>query len=379
MNYLMLVIGAASTYFLRLYHILFYTIRINEDSSKAIYDYLVKNSKLRWCSSEEFSQTKLEIPALESSLVWCKYPMKLSVAETYMKAGHVPKEKIFHITTIRPLRSKLKQLLIEIISKSKKTDYTTVNIYFGWGYSDCTYIPRKPIEQTILSDNIRDSIETPLQEFHEGKRKHLGIILHGPPGNGKTSLIREISAKYNYNIYMPIFTNDQNNTEIIRMFSRLPNNDSKIMVVFEDFDNIFHGRNPVQKDAKYTFDALLNVFDGLYFNPNNVLFVMTANYIDLVDDAFKNRANRFDIVCHLDNPDYDTRYELLKNHIFYFGGKSIEEIVEKTKGISIASIFELRKSVEARGTSGLQLLEDGTKEGGRPRKTDKRTCLNTAG
>jgi ATP-dependent 26S proteasome regulatory subunit len=83
------------------------------------------------------------------------------------------------------------------------------------------------------------------------------------------------------------------------------------LAVLEDFDNYFHGRMPVDKKMKMSFDVLLNVVDGLYSTHKGIVFCMTANDIKHIDDALLCRPSRFQFVQEVGLPEPDLLKEFL--------------------------------------------------------------------
>ena len=124
-----------------------------------------------------------------------------------------------------------------------------------------------------------------------------------------------------------MFTPDMNNATLTRMFAQLP---PRSLVLFEDFDSHFHGRqcvaavssppegsgsSPVaQPSCGATFDAILNGFDGVYNSYDGVVFVLTANDLTRVDDALKRRPSRFRYVREVPYPGKHVRQRVLGDH-----------------------------------------------------------------
>ena len=65
------------------------------------------------------------------------------------------------------------------------------------------------------------------------------------------------------------------------------------VALFEDIDNVFHGRDAASPNVKLTFDALLNCIDGIE-RCNGLLVALTTNKPDELDPALvrKNRIDR---------------------------------------------------------------------------------------
>ena len=117
---------------------------------------------------------------------------------------------------------------------------------------------------------------------------------------------------------MPIkiitFSPEWSNYELLLLFSQIPND---CIVLFEDFDNYFHGRKCVigedNKNIKFTFDVILNALDGIYNTYENVIFIMTVNDISKVDISLKERPGRFKYVIEFQNPSIKLLEKLFEN------------------------------------------------------------------
>ena len=150
-----------------------------------------------------------------------------------------------------------------------------------------------------LDDHVTETIETPFSKF--------GFILHGPPGNGKTSFIKYLAEKNKLPIYYITFSPEYDNFSIMAIFAQIP---PRSMVILEDFDSYFDKRQCVMQNnyagsvsgARFTFDTILNSLDGVYTSYDRNIFVLTANNIDKVDDSLKYRPSRFKIVREFQNP-----------------------------------------------------------------------------
>ena len=132
-----------------------------------------------------------------------------------------------------------------------------------------------------------------------------GWLLYGPPGTGKTALARAFAEDLNMPIYVFNLA-EMGNHELLKAWSELQVN-VPCMALFEDIDNVFHGRENVSRksslmplvisDSKkdgddkggssltpLTFDCFLNCLDGVE-RSNGVFTIITTNDIGKVDPA----------------------------------------------------------------------------------------------
>jgi len=133
-----------------------------------------------------------------------------------------------------------------------------------------------------------------------------GILLKGPPGTGKTSLIKAISHYLKRNIFMVdlklIDTNETFNSLIERI------NCSTNIIVFEDIDCMndvvlkrTENNNKFKTNNEFTLSCFLNYLDGTE-EYDNRLIIMTTNHFDKLDPALV-RPGRIDLQFNLTNCD----------------------------------------------------------------------------
>jgi len=336
------IFGWISGYANRFYSLLFLTIRIPPSAIQQVYQYVNENKKWKFNFTESFPKKKKELPLDEYSWNYCKnIPFSISLHEKYLTAGHSSKEEICSITTLRFFKKKLFDIFEEACKEVSNKNRKNIKIYLGrHSYFRQTHtLEKSKIKPPILEKTIYKNLYQIVNDFSQQKRAKSGIILHGPPGNGKTTIIKSIACMFDLDIYIPIFQSSMNNHNIIDIFSDIPS-EKPAIIVLEDFDTVFNERYPEYRDCQFTFDVFLNVLDGLYCNLDNKLIFLTCNNIDKIDKALKNRPSRFDYVLKIDNPDYKARVKLLQRA--GLNGEATK-IAKLTDGQSAAIIAEIGK------------------------------------
>lgn len=171
-------------------------------------------------------------------------------------------------------------------------------------------IINKTFDNTYLEDGMRETLENDLDKFARNKAIYnkLGIrykrtyLFYGPPGTGKSSLGLAIANYTRRDVVSINMSKDMSDSDLIKIISSRP---KKAIILFEDIDALFNNldrENEKEKKDKtnITLSVILNILDGIY-TPDDVLFVITTNEIDKLDDAIK-RKGRTDILLEVTKP-----------------------------------------------------------------------------
>ena len=176
-----------------------------------------------------------------------------------------------------------------------------------------------------------------------------GILLWGPPGSGKTSTIQQLSKQIvdlgGITIYCTVPHMTAAGLSVLRRIEK----NRPIVVILEDIDAIVrqHGES-----------ELLAMLDGEH-QTDNVVFVATTNYPEMLDKRLINRPSRFDEVIKIGMPSAAARafYLKTKNPRLANDQFELNEWVNITEGFSIAHLKEMIISVECFGKA-LQQAHD---------------------
>ncbi|WP_298671291.1 CDC48 family AAA ATPase [uncultured Sphingomonas sp.] len=186
--------------------------------------------------------------------------------------------------------------------------------------ADVTYDDIGGMAATI--DQLREMVELPLRypELFErlGVEPPKGVLLHGPPGTGKTRLARAVANESDAQFFLI------NGPEI--MGSAYGESEQRLRTVFEEaaknapsivfideIDSIAPKRGQVSGEAeKRVVAQLLTLMDGLESRANLVVIAAT-NRPEAVDEALR-RPGRFDREIVIGVPDERGRREILGIH-----------------------------------------------------------------
>ncbi len=216
----------------------------------------------------------------------------------------------------------LKHFVDEIVACHRKKIKSASYLYLyndGWSYVEA-YRPRW-LGSVILKSGEKEHLVADIEKFrlsHQRYRRlgvpyHRGYLLYGPPGTGKTSLVSGLAAKFGMSIYAINLT-EFNDRSLRTAVNDVPTDS---IILLEDIDCMRTGnRRPEANERSreqggdqgkdkndsssllgVTLSGLLNVLDGFHA-PENVLFVMTTNKVEMLDPALL-RPGRIDYKLYM--------------------------------------------------------------------------------
>lgn len=203
-------------------------------------------------------------------------------------------------------------------------------------------------ELLILPDTNCDRVLVDIKDFwtrEKAFRAHgflwkRGVLLWGPPGGGKTSCIQLLAKEIVSLGGLTIFAEcPRYVSKALEAFRRIEPN-RPIVVILEDIDAIV---------KTYGESDLLALLDG-ETQIDNVVFVATTNYPEMLDRRLVNRPSRFDEVIKIGMPTANARRIYLKHKVPRLSDEiELNKWVAGTDGMSIAHLRELIVSVECLG------------------------------
>jgi hypothetical protein len=179
-----------------------------------------------------------------------------------------------------------------------------------------------------------------LQEMRLGLKK--GLLFYGPPGTGKTHTIHYLATQIKDHTTLLITAEE---VSLLEEYMQLARFLQPAMVVIEDVDLIARARIKMRGACEESLlNRLLNEMDGLREDAK-VLFVLTTNHPDQLEEALTSRPGRIDQAIEFPLPDDEGRRKLIQ---LYSGGLVFDDgllpvLVRKTEGGSGAFIKELMR------------------------------------
>ncbi|WP_412027054.1 BCS1 and AAA domain-containing protein [Deinococcus yunweiensis] len=168
--------------------------------------------------------------------------------------------------------------------------------YQGWTLAERRVA--RPLETLIYDGDLLQGLHADLDAFFADRDWYAGMgipyrrgyLLHGPPGNGKSSLVAALAGAFGLNVcVLNLATPDLSDDRLTTLLNNLPR---RALLLLEDIDAVFVGREPRAPTVKLSFNGLLNALDGVAAGEGRVAFMTTNDLAGL--DAALIRPGRAD-------------------------------------------------------------------------------------
>ena len=182
------------------------------------------------------------------------------------------------------------------------------------------------------------------EEWHaaRGIPWKLGVVLHGPPGSGKTSLIHALASDFGFDIrYIK---------SLHGLGAAFRSGAKKDLFVIEDIDTIASGLDRDAKEKGRAVDEnglrsplheILNAMDGMQ-TPDGLKFIVTTNHLDRLDPAIV-RPGRIDEAIEVGKLSIESAREMFRA---FYGREGIEAYRPRT-GAELQQMFSTMTAQEA--------------------------------
>ncbi len=218
-----------------------------------------------------------------------------------------------------------------------------------WAKSTDLYrsIKRATLENLILEGTLKQDLYADLLAFFQAKAIYTqanlpwkrGIVLIGPPGNGKTHAIKAlINALGKSCLYVKSFSAEHvDDHRNIRAVFEEARGKAPCVLVLEDLDSLV---------TEHNRSFFLNELDGFASN-EGIVTIASTNYPEKLDPAIMARPSRFDRKYHFGLPCEQERHTYLQvwsqplDAAMRPSAALIAQLASGTEGFSFAYLKEL--------------------------------------
>jgi transitional endoplasmic reticulum ATPase len=199
-----------------------------------------------------------------------------------------------------------------------------------------------------LKQEVRDTVGLMLKHPEHAERYGIewnGILLHGPPGVGKTFFAQAIAGEYGLN-FIHVSTGDLvsslvggSSRNIDKAFETAAQN-LPCLLFFDEFDSVAQRRdNTPDQESRRTVNQLLTSLEA-HRGERGLLVLAATNSVEHLDPAVI-RPGRFDRHIRIDLPDAAARHEIFRAELAdrpVAREIDLAELVRRTEGMTPAAI-----------------------------------------
>jgi len=218
-----------------------------------------------------------------------------------------------------------------------------------------------------LKEEVRGTVGLMLEHPDDAERYGIewnGILLHGPPGVGKTFFARAIAGEHRISL-MHVSTGDlvgslvgQSARNIDNAFQTALQN-LPCLLFFDEFDSVAQRRdNSPDQEARRTVNQLLTSLEA-HREERRLLVMAATNSIEHLDPAVI-RPGRFDRHIRIDLPDAPAREAIFRAELDdrpTAADIDLAELVRRTEGMTPAAIAKIVD------TAALEVFRQATRTG----------------
>jgi hypothetical protein len=204
-------------------------------------------------------------------------------------------------------------------------------------------VPQRSLSSVILPTEQKERIVADLQRFLLDESKyaelgapwHRGYMFHGPPGTGKTSLVKALATHFELDLWYAPLSDLKDESGLMNLISEVS---PRSILLLEDIDTVRIARDREQNSPGITMSSLLNALDGVA-TPHGLVVFMTTNHYESLDEAL-TRAGRMDRIEEINMPGPEEVAAMFK----HFYGQDPGRLLPGISHAAIAEVFKRHMS-----------------------------------
>lgn len=236
------------------------------------------------------------------------YKEKINDTRTsYLNMWTISTDKLFFMKFVKQSNKKDKQKHLYVRSIERGGPYVVNDMIYGV-WDRIGPLPKKSFNDVVLDDITLKNLKNALDTFYKKPSFYskfnipykFCILLSGPPGFGKTSIIKMLADMYETDLHV-MSLNSTNDKMLPYVFKSIT---GKSILALEDIDCMTIDRDAKKEidekkeESGVTLSGFLNALDGIVVTEGLVV-IMTTNYPEKLDAALI-RQERVHLHCRLE-------------------------------------------------------------------------------
>lgn len=212
---------------------------------------------------------------------------------------------IFNCRSVAAQQAVVNHLESMVVGRNKRKP--SLWIADSWGDWRAQDAPARKLSTVILQEGVKEDLFADIKKFLADEKRygelgipwHRGLLLHGPAGTGKTSLIKALTAELGLDLwYAPLGDIKEDSALLGLVRSVRPRG----VLLLEDVDAYSAAQDKEEGSSEkgISTSALINALDGVV-TPHGLITIMTTNHIDKLDPRLI-RSGRADRMIELGHP-----------------------------------------------------------------------------